>query len=56
MPAGHQRRRHAGERLRPVVGVAAQVAGVVGGAHAIGYDVDDTTLMELDPVHATPVA
>ncbi|MEV5633791.1 CBS domain-containing protein [Micromonospora tulbaghiae] len=36
--------------------LAAQVAGVVAVHNAIGYDVDDTTLMELDPVHATPVA
>ncbi|PWU52165.1 hypothetical protein DLE60_31710 [Micromonospora globispora] len=36
--------------------LAAQVSGVVQVHNAIGYDVDDTTLMELDPVHATPVA
>ncbi|MDO3685502.1 CBS domain-containing protein [Micromonospora sp. C28ISP2-4] len=36
--------------------LAAQVAGVVAVHNVIGYDVDDTTLMELDPVHATPVA
>ncbi|KAB1902140.1 CBS domain-containing protein [Micromonospora sp. AMSO1212t] len=36
--------------------LAAQVAGVVAVHNTIGYDVDDTTLMELDPVHATPVA
>ncbi|WP_030272547.1 CBS domain-containing protein [Micromonospora globosa] len=36
--------------------LATQVAGVVAVHNAIGYDVDDTTLMELDPVHATPVA
>lgn len=36
--------------------LAAQVAGVVQVHNAVGYDVDDTTLMELDPVHATPVA
>ncbi|MGW5013101.1 CBS domain-containing protein [Micromonospora chalcea] len=36
--------------------LAGQVAGVVAVHNAIGYDLDDTTLMELDPVHATPVA
>ncbi|MEU0156661.1 CBS domain-containing protein [Micromonospora fulviviridis] len=36
--------------------LAGQVGGVVAVHNAIGYDVDDTTLMELDPVHATPVA
>ncbi|MGW4296138.1 CBS domain-containing protein [Micromonospora chersina] len=36
--------------------LAGQVSGVVAVHNAIGYDVDDTTLMELDPVHATPVA
>ncbi|WP_262286512.1 CBS domain-containing protein [Micromonospora sp. MA102] len=36
--------------------LAGQVGGVVAVRNAIGYDVDDTTLMELDPVHATPVA
>ena len=36
--------------------LAAQVAGEVTVHNTIGYDVDDTTLMELDPVHATPVA
>ncbi|MGW5672191.1 CBS domain-containing protein [Micromonospora sp. NPDC003776] len=36
--------------------LATQVAGVVQVHNAVGYDVDDTTLMELDPVHATPVA
>ncbi|MBQ1043111.1 MULTISPECIES: CBS domain-containing protein [unclassified Micromonospora] len=36
--------------------LAGQVAGVVAVHNTIGYDLDDTTLMELDPVHATPVA
>ncbi|MGC4892583.1 CBS domain-containing protein [Micromonospora sp. DT31] len=36
--------------------LAGQVAGVVAVHNTIGYDVDDTTLRELDPVHATPVA
>ena len=36
--------------------LAGQVGGVVAVHNAIGYDVDDTTLRELDPVHATPVA
>ncbi|WNM38297.1 hypothetical protein RMN56_24645 [Micromonospora halotolerans] len=36
--------------------LAGQVGGVVAVRNAIGYDVDDTTLRELDPVHATPVA
>lgn len=36
--------------------LAGQVAGVVQVHNTVGYDVDDTTLMELDPVHATPVA
>ncbi|MFE9693805.1 CBS domain-containing protein [Micromonospora sp. NPDC005806] len=36
--------------------LAAQVSGVVQVHNVIGYDVDDTTLMELDPVHATPIA
>ncbi|ATO17603.1 CBS domain-containing protein [Micromonospora sp. WMMA1998] len=36
--------------------LAGQVAGVVAVHNAVGYDVDDTTLMELDPVHATPIA
>ncbi|SCG36015.1 CBS domain-containing protein [Micromonospora humi] len=36
--------------------LAGQVAGVVAVHNAISYDVDDTTLMELDPVHATPIA
>ncbi|MDG4800583.1 CBS domain-containing protein [Micromonospora sp. WMMD980] len=36
--------------------LAGQVAGVVAVHNAISYEVDDTTLMELDPVHATPVA
>ncbi|MFJ8578042.1 CBS domain-containing protein [Micromonospora sp. NPDC093277] len=35
--------------------LAAQVSGVVQVDNAIGYDVDDTTLREVDPVHATPV-
>ncbi|SCF22089.1 BON domain-containing protein [Micromonospora viridifaciens] len=36
--------------------LAAQVSGVVQVHNVVAYDVDDTTLMELDPVHATPVA
>ncbi|SBT39835.1 CBS domain-containing protein [Micromonospora auratinigra] len=36
--------------------LAGQVAGVVQVHNGVGYDVDDTSLMELDPVHATPVA
>ncbi|KKK05909.1 MULTISPECIES: CBS domain-containing protein [unclassified Micromonospora] len=36
--------------------LAAHVGGVVQVHNAIGYDVDDTTLRELDPVHATPIA
>ncbi|MEU3456951.1 CBS domain-containing protein [Micromonospora sp. NPDC006766] len=36
--------------------LAAQVSGVVQVHNTIAYDVDDTTLRELDPVHATPVA
>ncbi len=36
--------------------LAAQVAGVVQVHNTLGYDVDDTSLMELDPVHGTPVA
>ncbi|MEU8261808.1 CBS domain-containing protein [Micromonospora sp. NPDC048999] len=36
--------------------LAAQVSGVVQVHNAIAYDVDDGTLRELDPVHATPVA
>lgn len=36
--------------------LAAGVAGVVQVHNVVGYDVDDTTLMELDPVHATPIA
>ncbi|MFD2765034.1 CBS domain-containing protein [Micromonospora eburnea] len=35
--------------------LAAQVSGVVQVHNAVGYDVDDTTLREMDPVHATPV-
>ncbi|MFR9777893.1 CBS domain-containing protein [Micromonospora sp. MS34] len=35
--------------------LAAQVAGVVQVHNTVGYDVDDTSLMELDPVHTTPV-
>ncbi|MEU5722082.1 BON domain-containing protein [Micromonospora sp. NPDC047738] len=45
---------------RSAVDLAGRLAGQVGGVvvvhNAIGYDVDDTTFMELDPVHATPVA
>lgn len=36
--------------------LAAGVAGVVQVHNVVGYDVDDTSLMELDPVHATPIA
>ncbi|MFU8871559.1 CBS domain-containing protein [Micromonospora sp. SL4-19] len=36
--------------------LAAQVSGVVQVHNAVAYDVDDTTLREMDPVHATPVA
>ncbi|MCW3841571.1 CBS domain-containing protein [Micromonospora yasonensis] len=36
--------------------LAAQVAGVVQVHITVGYDVDDTSLMELDPVHAMPIA
>ena len=36
--------------------LAAQVSGVVTVHNAIGYDVDDTTPIELDPVHPTPIA
>jgi CBS domain-containing protein len=36
--------------------LAAQVSGVVQVHNTIGYDVDDTTLVELDPGQVTPVA
>ncbi|WP_307812532.1 BON domain-containing protein [Micromonospora coerulea] len=36
--------------------LAAQVSGVVAVHNAIGYDVDDSTPVELDPVHPTPIA
>ncbi|GAA4563324.1 CBS domain-containing protein [Micromonospora coerulea] len=36
--------------------LAAQVSGVVTVHNAIGYDVDDSTPIELDPVHPTPIA
>ena len=36
--------------------LAAQVSGVVTVHNAIGYDVDDTSPVELDPVHPTPIA
>jgi CBS domain-containing protein len=50
---GRLDRRSAAERAGRL---AAGVAGVVQVHNVIGFDVDDTSLMELDPVHATPIA